>query len=62
MEGDAVRGSTSFESEVMSMLSTIEQRLATVEVNLRALADAERAKQRYVQRASDVMRRVADRQ
>jgi chromosome segregation ATPase len=62
MEGDAVRGSTSFESEVMSMLSTIEQRLATVEVNLRAIADAERAKQRYVQRASDVMRRVADRQ
>jgi hypothetical protein len=62
MEGDAVRGSTSFESEVMSMLSTIEQRLATVEVNVRAIADAERAKQRYVQKASDVMRRVADRQ
>ena len=57
-----MRGSTSFESEVMSMLSTIEQRLATVEVNVRAIADAERAKQRYVQKASDVMRRVADRQ
>jgi hypothetical protein len=51
---------SAFEIDVLSMLGDIDRRLTAVEHDLRAIADAERAKHRYINSASDAMRRATD--
>ena len=51
---------SAFEIDVLAMLGDIDRRLTAVEHDLRAIADVERAKHRYIESASDAMRRAAD--
>lgn len=55
-----MRENSTFEIDVLSMLGDIDRRLTAVENDLRAIADAERAKHLYIKSASAAMRRAAD--
>lgn len=51
---------TRFEISVISALADLDHRLSAIEIDLHAIAEAERARHHYFITATDTMRRAAD--